>query len=484
MAAGAAAALGHAPFGLWYVALLGFGALTFCVARARTPRRAFTAAWLGGVGYFGVGLHWIVEPFLVDAAVHGWMAPFALVLMAGGLALFWGAAGWVAARIGGPVALGWALCLSLAELLRGHVFTGFPWALPAYIWTDTDIRMTAALWGPYGLTALTLLAVALPFAARNGAARAGMVVASLVAVAALWLTGTIWDAHTIPRPGGRVLMVHPNVPQNEKWDPDRAFSHVERQIGYTAEGADAPDLELVIWPESAIPYPLDMAGSVLDAATAAAGVPVLTGINRRDGGDWFNGAVLAEAGGAVAGTYDKVHLVPFGEYIPFRLDFLRAMAARSSYGFSAGEAVEPIETPLGSALVMICYEAIFPGHIRRSATRPDVLIQITNDGWFGTFAGPYQHLQQAQFRAAETGLPLIRVANSGVSAMIDARGEIKVRVALGEDGATSAQLPRALEATPYWRMGDLPILLILSVTVLLTILSRRRRSIANADAME
>ena len=153
LVSGAVAALGHAPFGLWPLALIGFAALAFLVARSDRPT---LAAWAGGTGYFALALHWIVEPFMVDAATHGWMAPFALVLLAAGLALFWGLAGWVSARLGGNRAMAWAVCLTAGEFVRGHVFTGFPWALPAYIWADTDLRLLASIVGPYGLTLLTL----------------------------------------------------------------------------------------------------------------------------------------------------------------------------------------------------------------------------------------------------------------------------------------------------------------------------------------
>ncbi len=472
---GILAALGHAPFGLLLVSLPGFAVLAFVVAHS--PRPALTG-WAGGIGYFVVSIHWIVEPFLVEPEIHGWMAPFALIFLAAGLALFWGAAGWLSARIGGNRAISWALCLTAAELARGHVLTGFPWALPAYVWTDTPVRLTAAIWGPYGLTLLTLVITALPAWGRSwparlrGGALAGIAVAALLG-AGLLRDGTVHDGLT------HIRMVQPNAPQDQKWDPALAHVFVDRAIDLTAQPKTDSPPDLIVWPETAIPYVLDQAGPVLArAAEASEGIPVFTGINRREGAEWFNSSVLIDGEGREQATYDKVHLVPFGEYIPLRIDFLRALAASTGFGFTAGEEVRLIDTPIGLALPLICYEAIFPGHVRRVEERPDYLLQITNDAWFGTFAGPYQHLQQAQFRAAEQGLPLVRVANTGVSAMIDPLGRVTASLPLGETGYLDAQVPKSLPPTPYAVTGDLPLTVILLATITALFAAQRRNAIA------
>ncbi len=480
--AGVAAALGHAPFGFWPVALLGFSVCLWTVSRQGSAGRAGAVGWAAGAGYFAVALHWIVEPFFVDAARHGWMAPFALVLMAGGLALFWGVAGWLGWRLGVSRSVGIAAAIALAEMARGHVFTGFPWALPAYVWTETPVRMTSALWGPYGLTALTLLLCALPAASAPRSARAIGVAAvfGLLFGVGLW-RGGVSGPDEDGRAGATVRLVQPNAPQDEKWDPERAPVFVERLLTSTAATAAAPPA-LIVWPETAIPYPLDFAGPILTrAAENAAGVPVLTGLNRRTpDGDWFNALVIVDEDGRVAETYDKVHLVPFGEYIPGRIDLLRRMAAFTGFGFTPGEAVRAIDTPLGRALPLICYEAIFPAHIGRAGERPQVLIQITNDAWFGTFAGPFQHLDQARFRATEQGLSLIRAANTGISAVIGPDGEIVASLGLGEEGFLDAAVPDALSPTPYARTGDLPGLMLLCALVAGLWAAGRRNPIAKA----
>ncbi len=472
-ASGALAGLGHAPFHLWPVSLVGFAALTYLVARHGRPA---LAGWCGGVGYFAITLHWIIEPFLVDIARHGWMAPFALVLMAGGLALFWGLAGWVS-RFGAQLQpLVWALALGCAEFARGHVFTGFPWALPAYIWADTPLIMASAYVGPYGLSALTLLVTALPFLGAR--LWLGAIPMAIVALSALTLS--LPEASFEPAPK-TVRLVQPNALQHEKWDPEKAHIFVERLIEFTAAPKD--DLDIILWPETAIPYRLQNATPVLAQISAAAqGVPVVTGINRINDGLFHNSLISVGSTGQPTEIYDKVHLVPFGEYIPFgqlaRIIGMRSFAARDGYGFSAGEGVRAIETPLGRALPLICYEAIFPGHGRDLADRPDFIMQITNDAWFGTFSGPFQHLDQARFRAVEQGLPLVRAANTGVSAVIAPNGEITEMLGLGEAGFLDAAMPNAVSPTLYRQIGDIPALALMIVALCALLLLARRNTIA------
>jgi apolipoprotein N-acyltransferase len=499
--AGAAAALGQAPFGLWPVSLAGFAVLAWLVAGAvgvsrsgalpRTPAyfsqeekdvadRAGRVAWAGGAGYFAVALHWIVQPFMVDAATHGWMAPFALVLMAAGLALFWGVAGWLSVRLGCNRAISWALCLAAAEMLRGHVLTGFPWALPAYIWADTDVRLLAAVLGPYGLTLLTLALTSL--AVMDGAVLRARAPLMAGAVFLAMMLGAGLRSGEVQLTDKMVRLVQPNAPQDEKWDPEKAHLFVRRALDFTASPGDGVDL--IVWPETAIPYPLDLAGPVFSRiAEISGGVPVFTGLNRRnDADEWFNSSALVDGDGRVVETYDKVHLVPFGEYIPLRIDLIRALAATTGYGFVPGDGVRMIDTPLGRTVPLICYEAIFPRHSAGLEERQDYLLQITNDAWFGTFSGPYQHLDQARFRAVEQGLPLIRAANTGVSAVIDPHGRVRESLALGEAGYIDALLPEGLPPTPYSRTGDLPLAIMLLVMMIGLFVAGRRNGIANRSA--
>lgn len=470
-ALGAVAALGLAPMSLWVATIGGLMAVPALLLAASGRREAAWTGWAFATGYFCHALIWIVEPFMVDAARHGWMAPFALLLMSGGLALFWAAAFALAAMPWrGPErrVLLLVLTLGLAEMARGYVFTGFPWAGLAQIWVDTDVALLLAWTGPNGLGFATLAAALIPGVglARGLGGRALLL--RCLPPLALGLAALAADAArlSVESSGKVVRLVQPNAPQHQKWDPDWYPVFQERQIRSTAAGTP-PDL--VVWPESALPYWLDEARPVLERiASAARGAPVLLGANRADGPRIYNSLAMIGAGGQVEATYDKHHLVPFGEYVPMG-DVLErfgisGFAARSGGGFSAGPGPEVLPIPgIGAALPLICYEAVFPRYARSPAERPRLLVQVTNDAWFGTWAGPYQHLAQARMRAIEQGLPMVRVANTGISAMIDPHGRITAALPLGRDGYLDVELPQTLPQTVYGRTGDVPLLLAMLV---------------------
>jgi len=270
--------------------------------------------------------------------------------------------------------------------------------------------------------------------------------------------------------------VQPNAPQREKWDPSRAKVFFDRQLEFTA-APGAPDL--TIWPETAIPW---LAEPGLPALTlisdAANGRPVVIGAQRNEGLAAYNSLLLLGPGGVIVETYDKHHLVPLGEYIPFgelaRLIGLQSFASRDGFGFSPGPGPRLVDLgPLGRALPLICYEAVFPQDMR-GTERPRFLLQITNDAWFGTFAGPQQHLAQARMRAIEQGLPMLRAANTGISGVIDAQGRLLDHIPLGQAGFLDVQLPDALPPTPYARSGDLPVGVLLILLLAGVIAGARR----------
>ncbi|WP_372611265.1 apolipoprotein N-acyltransferase [Aquicoccus sp.] len=471
---GGVAALGHAPFNLWPLALVGLAGLFGLYRAALTPLRAFWTGWAGGTGYFAIALHWIVEPFFVDIARHGWMAPFALVFLSGGLALFWGAGFALARRSGGRLvggALAWLVALTLAEMARAYLFTGFPWALPGYIWAPSPAAIHAAFIGPYGLTAAAL-AMGVVFWSllsphRRRAALTGLALGGLF-IATGWGLGR-------PAPPGSdapvIRLVQPNAPQHQKWDPAHIRTFFDRQLDFTAAPARSATPDLTIWPETAIPWFLDEADAALGMISDMAGdQPVVLGLRRLDGTRLLNSLVVLGPDGTPRALYDKHHLVPFGEYMPLGNLAARAgltgFANDQGFGYSPGPGPRIIDLPgIGRALPLICYEAVFPHDVAGAPARPRLLMQITNDAWFGRFSGPFQHLQQAQMRAIEQGLPMARVANTGVSAMIGPRGHITGQIALGEAGFTDAALPPALPPTLYARMGDLPLAALLALTL-------------------
>ncbi|SLN65182.1 Apolipoprotein N-acyltransferase [Pseudooceanicola marinus] len=474
VAAGALAATGQAPLSLWPAAIMGFALLTLAVLRAERPARAARAGWLFGAGYFALALAWIVEPFMVDIARHGWMAPFALVLMAGGLALFWGGAAALAKRVapaGLPAALALAATLTLAEALRGWIFTGFPWALIGHALIPSPLLPLAAWGGPHALSLLLLLPATLLGAAlsRPGRSRVAPALLALVGFAAPLALAISLPPRALPAaPEASVLrLVQPNAPQREKWLPDRIPVFFNRLQQMTAEeGPEGRRPDLVIWPETAVPYLLNEGAALTDLlAESAQGSALAFGVQRRDGADYYNSLALLGANGEISGTYDKHHLVPFGEYLPLA-DLMAdmgigALASRFGGGYTPGPGARLMELPgIGRALPLICYEAVFPRDIRAAPARPDLLLQVTNDAWFGSFSGPYQHLAQARLRAVEQGLPLVRAANTGVSALISADGELLASLPLNTTGHLDVTLPPPSAPTPYSRHGDWSALLV------------------------
>ncbi|MFV0383657.1 apolipoprotein N-acyltransferase [Paracoccus sp. (in: a-proteobacteria)] len=467
---GAVAALGLAPFGVWGATVAALAVLIWRFARAR-PATAFWHALAAGIGWFGLALVWIVEPFLVEPEIYGWMAPFALILMAIGGALFWALPVWAAARI----CPGWrsrsagiTAALVLSDWLRGWIFTGFPWALIGHVWIDTPVAQTAAWTGAPGLSAITLTAAALPAllwrqVRQTALGFAGGIVLCLLLTGMIWAVGVARQAAPLPPDTAlRLRIVQPDAEQRLKWDPEWSAIFFGRLLDLSAAPGQR---DLVIWPETAVNFLLNDAGEVLPAMSQAADAPLLLGIQRQEGGVYHNALAAIAPGGTLMATYDKFHLVPFGEYIPWGAELARfgitAFAAQSGAGYAPGPGARAISLPgLPAFQPLICYEAIFPQHLRGLDQRPGWLLQITNDGWFGKFSGPYQHLAQARLRAIESGLPLIRAANTGISAVIDAHGAVRQTLSLGEIGKIDTTLPAALPETFWIRHGPAPVILL------------------------
>lgn len=508
LAAGLAAGLAHPPFGL-LPGLLAYGVmmrLADDAQAARPLRSAMFRGWLAGVGYFAVSIFWVTEPFMVDAANQGWMAPFALVLMAGGLALFWGAALalYQSLKVAGPWRVFvFAGALTLLEYARGHVLTGFPWNLPGESWrAGSAPSQAAALVGAYGLTWITVALGAAPALAFDKASRRARLVP--VAAAALGLAALYgYGAARLSRPmapapdAPMIRIVQANIDQKEKWRPENLDMVVGDYLRLTRQpGAERPDV--VVWPEGALPAVIDdllAPGSPYAARIAGALTPgqtLMMGANRAalspDGRrlDYFNSlvALRRDPGGLeVTGVYDKHRLVPFGEFMP-----LGELATRVGFrslvhmpeDFSPGPEPRPMAARgLPVAQPLICYEALFPGFARAAALRSGVraawLVNVSNDAWFGVTSGPLQHLNLASYRAIEEGLPAIRATPTGVSVMIDALGRPGAQLGLGASGVIDARLPPALPPTPFARWGDLGLAVLLGLSALVAAILHRPR---------
>ena len=464
--AGLALALGQAPFDFPWLALFALPALLLLLRNTCCWKGGFSVGWAAGLGYFGLTLIWIVEPFLVDIGRYGWMAPFALVLMAGGMALFWGLGFALAQRW--PTALIFAGFWTLAEILRSYVFTGFPWALMAYNWVETPVIQAASLIGVHGLGFLIVLAGGLLLSRRGW-------IASLLIAVLLFGYGLSRLQDPIENTDLTVRLIQPNAIQTQKWDREYIPLFFQRQLEFSA-APGAPDI--VIWPEAAIAYLPGEQPLVRAQITDAAQAPVILGARRRDDGGVYNSLFLLAESSDVEAVYDKSHLVPFGEYMPLQGLAKRwglqglAEAMGGSIAFGAGpEILSGQGVP--AFMPLICYEAIFPKTL--PGPRPAWLVQITNDAWFGGFNGPYQHLAQARVRAIEQGLPLARAANTGISAMVDPLGRITASLPLNKAGYVDAALPKPRPPTLQALIGQWPIIGLILAALLAGVLQQRKR---------
>lgn len=496
--------LAFAPIGAWPILWLTLPALMWLGEGAEAdvrrparfaPWRRWAAGrnaevgWWFGFGYHLAGLYWIGAAFLVEAEVFAWLMPAAVTILPAGLALFFalGAAATTLWRGRGVVrAIAFAAMLAVAEWLRGHVLTGLPWNALGYALTNELVLMqTAALVGLWGLTLIAALVFCVPpelmRRAPSGIAGRQQRLAALgLAVMPLALMALLGASHLASTPtpdaaGPLVRIVQPSILQREKWQRQhqRRIFDEHLTLSRTAPDGrqdDAAGIALIVWPEAAMPFlplqePVAMAeiGAMLPPhATLLSGGLRLEadGARRR-----VLNSVLAFAHGEPArllDVYDKVHLVPFGEYVPLRglIDAvgLEPLVRFAGGGFATGgDQGATMEIPaVGRVGVSICYEAIFPGAVIDQRRRPVVMVNVTNDGWFGNTSGPRQHLQQARLRAVEEGLPLLRAANNGISSVIDARGRIVALLPLDARGVIDARLPAPAPQTVYGRLGDVP----------------------------
>jgi apolipoprotein N-acyltransferase len=492
--AGVVATLAHAPFQLTPLYAVALVILVWLLdaasARKDRLRAAFGVGLWFGLGHFCTGVYWISSAFLVDADAWGplWGVP-AVLGLAGVLALFWAFGAMLAMlawtrdlrRI--PV---FAVALFVSEWLRGHMFGGLPWLLPGYVWPPGEpVSQMASLIGIYGLSLLTLFFFAAPAAILDSSVSAGRRFAPTVIAALLIGMMWGWGAQRMARapiepPGAQAIIrvADSGLSQVEKWQgrADQEWRVLDRYL----EASGAPEdnnAAVVIWPEGAVPvvnfFMLENP-EFLDALGRGLGDRVLiTGLSRReatpDGIALYNSAAVIDGVSGVprlSQIYDKNRLVPFGEFIPLWSlvsTFNIAPLQRIGAGFEPGDPPTRLVVPEAPpAVVLICYEAIFPDLIPRGEERPGWIVSVTNDAWFGNGTGPWQHYAMARYRAIEEGLPMARAASGGISAIVDAYGRA-IREARGDVLYAEAQLPLALAETPYSKWGRLCVALLLVI---------------------
>lgn len=488
LAAGALPPLYVLPL-LW----IAFTGLLWLLDGARRWPRAFATGWAFGLGYFSAGLYWVGHSFLVDAERFGALMPFAVGALAAGMALFAGLATvavWLSKERGLARVLLFAAAWLASEWLRAWAFTGFPWNLIGTVWTFSDATLQfASIAGVWGLSLATILAAAAPSCLRGDEARGwrrvAVLVLALVLPAALWGFGALRLAGA-PEPGAEgvpgvhLRIVQPNIDQRIKWRSDLRAKHVADQMALS-ENPGAKTATHVIWSETAVPFLLPDMTQVLEAIREIVppGGLLLTGAPRRAEVDGeirlWNSLFAIDEGGQVAAVYDKRHLVPFGEYVPLRSILPLDKLTQGGGDFTPGDGPRSLSLPgLPDVSVLICYEVIFPGRVVDPGSGAQWLLNVTNDAWFGTSSGPYQHFAAARLRAVEEGLPLVRAANTGISAVVDSYGRVVAHLGLNRSGAIDAPLPNSLEKrTPFSHLGSWSLLILLIATFSLATIVRR-----------
>ena len=503
--AGTMSALAMAPIDAWPILFLTFSTLVWLIDGAATGRwngilNAAATGWWFGFGYFLAGLYWVGYAFLVDASTFGWLLPFAVIGLPAGLAIFM-AFGVALARLlwtrGALRILALAVALTISEWLRGHVLTGFPWnALGYALTTSLVLAQSAAIIGIWGLTFIAVAVFASPATLIDDEAETRWpwlpLALAVVILAVMSGFGAFRLARTPTRfvDGVHLRIMQPNLPQDAKFNYAAKQKVMERYIGLS-ERVSGPqsrgvrDATHLIWPESAFPFFLAREPDALAqiAQLLRGGTVLITGavrlaepINPKDPAV-YNSIYVIDQSGSIVSVYDKVHLVPFGEYLPFQR-VLEAVGLQQLTklpgGFSPGDRRRLISVPgAPPALPLVCYEIIFPGELMpHDAQRPGWMVNVTNDGWFGISSGPYQHFQQARVESIEVGLPLVRSANTGISAVVDPLGRVLDALPLGGEGLIDSALPRPIGPPIYARVGDVPAGMIVAISVLAII--RRR----------
>mgnify|MGYP001165333388 CR=1 FL=1 len=472
--------------------IFGFSIFFFLIYRCTIFTRAISISWLFCFGYHLFGLQWISNALLIDGMKFAWLLPFAFVGIPAFLAIIPSLILAFFCRISLPAF--WFMVVAatlwtLSEFLRGHLFTGFPWNLPAYIFSFSDpLLQIASLIGAYGLSWLVILFATGPSLLLVKEIRYLLrykifITLLFLIPLTLWVFGTVRlnSNSTKLDPSFVIRLVQGNIPQEEKWSPKFRSRNIERYIALSTIQNSRNSPNLIIWPETSIPALIEQDKEIRDRVThfleketiLIAGAPSLTQTKPNQP---LNSVFILTPEGDIASRYDKAHLVPFGEYIPLKgwLPFPKLVTKFPD--FKAGPGLTSIQLPVvGNISPLICYEVIFPGKVVSDdiTKRPNLLINLTNDAWFGKSAGPYQHLEHARLRAIEEGIPLIRVANTGISASYDPFGRKLSEIALGKSDYVDQNLIKPLDSmTLYAKIGDTVYIILTIMIIVGTVLGK------------
>ena len=470
---GIVCALGNDPWALWNLSVLSLIVWFWLIIKSKVPKNIFKKTFQFGFGYFAISLIWIVEPFLVEPWTHGWIAPIALIVLPSFLALIWA----LCAFLGHYYlsSIGIVIGLSLAEYCRLYLLTGFPWATISYVLLDTEAEKWLAILGPYGLS-LFLLLTCFTIAFTLRVRKKINVLLSICIICMLFFVPHFFEKEPIKNLNISGRLVPPNAVQEKKWSEEFAPIFFENMIKMTAQ---QPKPDIVIWPETSLYLPYNAAFEELDKMRTAAGESILIfGALKLDQTNFLKNSLIIENRNQDAVFYDKAKLVPFGEYLPF-IDLMSyfKISERSNlfgWGFKKGNGPELLNLTNGLKFIpLICYEAIFPNFLKPSVKNADFILQITNDAWFGKSIGPQQHLAQLRIRAIEYGLPVIRVANTGITAIIDANGKVVENLSVNKSGFLDSFIPSRKKGTVYGLFGDLIFLLLILLTTAVAFITKK-----------
>lgn len=489
--AGACLPLSFSPLGFFPFAVL-MPAILFYLWLQSSPRRALTTGYLFGLGFFGVGVSWVVVSFYRFGGMGLGLSLATTLLFVLFLALFPALLGWVSRRYFSVLGQKLYLLLLLPALwvlfewVRGWIFTGFPWLNLGYSQTDSPLVGVAPVLGVYGVSWVVVFSASLLVYALRSKNKPRYF--ALGGFLLLWIVAAGLTQITWSQPKGKSLtasLIQGNVPQNIKWRADQRGPTIEL---YTRLSRDRWGRDIIIWPETALPAYYHQAKSFLQKLAMEAhenggsslllGLPVMS---EENDSQYFNAVVRVGTNGAgevATQIYRKSHLVPFGEYIPLKsvlgglLDILQVPMA----DFSRGSATQPLLQVAGHKIGMsICYEDAFGEEVIRALPDAAFLVNVSNDAWFGDSFAPHQHMQMARMRTIETARPMLRATNNGVSAVIDHRGNVLATSPQFEVAVLDGEIQPQQGATPYVRAGNWPVLLGLFLSLGLCVLQRFRQ---------
>ena len=461
---GVMAAFALPPLHIFPLLIPAYSGFYIALHKAQTKRQGFIIGWLFGLGYFVSGLYWLGYAMLVEAEKFAWMIPFAVLGLPSILALYYGLLGaiWSAVKrlLTGKELISiilFCLLFVLIEFLRSILFTGFPWNLSGYSWGFSLVMSQSAyIVGVWGVTLLTLWMATLPAILKFSCGQKEKVTALAICLFMLVMPFSYgyWrlQEHPTQYTTKKILLVQGNIPQQHKWDPQKQYDILDRYRKLSKLSEDEEGGVIIIWPETSYPYFLEGKSPPLEWVTSVMSddAVLITGAMRAD---WnknrqgikaiYNSLHIVSPQAEVLAEYDKVRLVPFGEFVPFRSILPMKKITHGMQDFGRGKGAEVLKVQgVPPFQPLICYEVIFPEY--KAAEDSDWLLNITNDAWFGDSSGPYQHLTMARFRAIEQGKPVVRAANTGVSAVYDALGRELGRIELNQIGTIKLNLPSKL----------------------------------------